>query len=241
MPTMDFEIYLQTEASAEQRRAALVDLAHWEDRAGIAMAVVMPSPTPKPDNDALIETLGGDPRWVPCAQVNPNAPGAVETVRRALTQLGCRMLKVMPHLYNAPPMGAAVRALVDEARAAGAIVNIHSTGNNGDPYEIGVLAHRYPDVTFIMDHMGYRNDGRAAIHAAQDNPNIYLGTTIAAFEPGFVGAAIREVGADRIVFGSNLPACYPDLAVESLRRGNFGAAAEELILGGTLSRLLGIA
>ncbi len=91
-----------------------------------------------------------------------------------------------------------------------------------------------------MDHMGYRNDGRAAILAAQDNPNLYLGATIAAFEPGFVAAAIREVGPERVIFGSNFPACYPDLAVEALRRGNFGREAEELILGGNLARLLDI-
>ncbi len=240
MPTMDFEIYLPSEASARERQDALADLAHWEDKAGIAMAVVMPSPTPAPNNRALIETLAGDPRWVPCAQVNPNAPSAVVDVRHAVTALGCRMLKVMPAIYNAPPLGAAVRALMDLARELGFAVNIHSTGNNGDPLEIGALAHRYPDVPIIMDHMGYRTDGRGALAAAEDNPNIYLGTTIAAFEPAFIGAAIAVVGAERIVFGSNLPNCYPDLAVESIRRGKFGQEAESLILGGNLARMLKI-
>jgi predicted TIM-barrel fold metal-dependent hydrolase len=240
MPTMDFEIYLPSEASAEERRAALADLAHWEDLAGIEMAVVMPAPTPAPNSRAVVETLNGDPRWIPCAQVNPNAPGAADEVRHAVTALGCRMLKVMPALYNAPPLGAAVRALVDIARDAGIVVNVHSTGNHGDPLEIGALARRYPDVPFIMDHMGYRNDGRAAIAAAEDNPNIFLGTTIAAFEPSFVATAIRAVGPERIIFGSNLPACYPDLAMESLRRGHFGAEAESLIFGGNLARMLNI-
>jgi predicted TIM-barrel fold metal-dependent hydrolase len=240
MPTMDFEIYLPSEASAEERQAALADLAHWEDMAGIEMAVVMPSPTTAPNNRALIETLAGDPRWVPCAQVNPNAPGAVDAVRQAVTESGCRMLKVMPALYNAPPLGAAVRALMDLARDLGIPVNIHSTGINGDPLEIGAIAHRYPDVPIIMDHMGYRNDGRAAIAAAEDNPNIFLGTTIAAFEPAFVGTAIAAVGPERIIFGSNLPNCYPDLAMEALRRGNFGQEAETLIFGGNLARMLGM-
>src|SRR5437764_3296580 len=135
MPTIDFEIYLPTQANAEERRAALADLAHWEDLAGIAMAVVMPSPTPAPDNRALLETLGGDPRWVPCAQVNPNAPDAVAAIRWAVAEGGCRMIKVMPALYNAPPMSAAVRALADLAREFGVPLNIHSTGNNGDPLE----------------------------------------------------------------------------------------------------------
>jgi uncharacterized protein len=238
MPTMDFEAYVPSEASAEERRAALANLAHWEDVAGIAMAVVMPSPSPAPNNRALHETLNGDPRWIPCAQVNPNAPGAVDDARHAVTALGCRMLKVMPALYNAPPLGAAVRALMDLARELHIPVNIHSTGINGDPLEIGAIARRYPDVPIIMDHMGYRNDGRAALLAAEDNPNIFLGTTIAAFEPGFVAGAIAAVGAERIIFGSNLPNCYPDLALESLRRGNFGREAEALIFGNNLARLL---
>src|SRR5437879_2146573 len=107
MPTMDFEIYLPTEVDAAERRAVLATLADMEDRAGIEMAVVMPKPTPAPNNHALVETLAGDPRWIPCAQVDPNAPGAVEAVREAITALGCRMIKVMPALYNAPPMSAA--------------------------------------------------------------------------------------------------------------------------------------
>ena len=92
-----------------------------------------------------------------------------------------------------------------------------------------------------MDHMGYRTEGYAAILAAQDNPNLYLGTTIAAVEPSFVATAIEGVGAERIIFGSNYPNIYPDLMVESLRRAKFGQEVEDLILGGNLSRLLGIA
>jgi predicted TIM-barrel fold metal-dependent hydrolase len=239
MPTMDFEAYLPTEVDAETRRTALAELAKWEDRAGIELAVIMPAPTARPDNKALLETLGGDPRWIPCCQVNPQHDDAVAQVRESIAG-GCRMLKLMPAIYNAPPTSAVSRALIDLAQEAGLIVNIHSVGNNSHSLEIGAVAHRYPDVTFIMDHMGYRTEGYMAILAAQDNPNLYLGTTIAAAEPSFVAAAINEVGAERVIFGSNYPNVYPDLMVESLRRANFGAEAEALILGGNLARLLGI-
>lgn len=240
MPTMDFEVYLPTNASPIEREAALAELARWEDAAGIAMAVVMPQPTKRPDNRALVETLRGHDRWIACAQVDPNAPDAVAEARWAITEGGCRMLKIMPALYNAPPMGAAVRALMDVAREAGIAVNIHSGGNHSHPYEIGALARRYADVPIIMDHMGYRYEGTAANVAAQDNPNISLGTTLAAFEPGFIATAIAAVGPERVIFGSNFPAAYPDLAIESLRRGNFGAETEALIFGGNLARLLNI-
>jgi hypothetical protein len=238
MPTMDFEIYLPTNAGAEERRAALADLARWEDLAGIEIAVVMPNPTPRPDNRALVDTLGGDRRWIACAQVNPNDPGAVAEVRQAVTEWGCRMLKIMPAIYNAPPCGPAVRPLMDLARELGIAVNIHSGGNNSNPLEIGALARRYPEVPIVMDHMGYRNEGHHAILAAEDNPNLYLGTTIAAFEPSFIKRAMDAVGPERIIFGSNLPLLYPDLAMEAIRRANFGAAVEALIFGENLARLL---
>jgi predicted TIM-barrel fold metal-dependent hydrolase len=241
MPTMDFEIYLPTNVSAEERRAALADLAYWEDKAGIELAVVMPNPTPRPDNRALVETLGGDRRWIPCAQVNPNDADAVAQVRQAVTEWGCRMLKLMPAIYNAPPTGAATRALLELARELGIAVNIHSGGNNSSPLEIGAAARRFPEVPIIMDHMGYRNEAHHAIIAAEDNANIYLGTTIASFEPSHIDRAIKAVGVERVIFGSNLPILYPDLAMEAIRRAKFGREAEELIFGGNLARVLGIA
>ena len=77
------------------------------------------------------------------------------------------------------------------------------------PEFIGTLAKRHPNVTIIMDHMGYREWIGHAVQAAVENPQIYLGTTlIAAAEPISVKGVLREdeqVGADRIVFGSNAP------------------------------------
>lgn len=240
MPTMDFEVYLPTDLDAAGRAAALAELARWEDRAGIELAVVMPAPIARPDNRALLETLAGDPRWIPCCQVNPQHDDAVAQVREAVAG-GCRMLKLMPAIYNTPPTGPHARALVDVAAGAGLIVNVHSGGNNSDPLEIGALARRYPETTFIMDHMGHRYAGREALLAAEDNTNLYLGATIAAIEPSFVAAAIERVGAERVIFGSNYPNVYPDLVVEALRRAKFPPEVEALLLGGNLARLLGIA
>jgi predicted TIM-barrel fold metal-dependent hydrolase len=239
---MDFEVYLPTDVGADERRAALAELARWEDQAGIELAVVMPKPIRQPNNRALAETLAGDRRWIPCCQVNPqDGAAAVAEVRQSATEFGCRMLKLMPAIYNAPPTAPESIALVDVAREHGLLINVHSGGNNSHPLEIGALARRYPDATFIMDHMGYRNDGEAALLAAEDNPNLYLGATIAAVEPSFVANAIKRVGAERVIFGSNAPNVYPDLAAEALRRAKLGAEVEELVLGGNLSRLLGIA
>ena len=120
------------------------------------------------------------------------------------------------------------------------MVNIHSGSEISHPLAIGALARRFPEVTVLMDHMGYREWTSDAIEAARDNPNLYLGTTIAAFEPTVIERAVRELGPERVVYGSNWPNCYSDLAVEAIRRQKLGAEAEALVLGGNLARILGI-
>jgi predicted TIM-barrel fold metal-dependent hydrolase len=241
VPTMDFETYVPSNAPAAERSAALAAILQNEDTAGIEYAVVMPNPTPHPDNRALYETVHGERRVIACCQVNPSDADALPTVETAVTQWGMRMLKIMPALYHLNLTGPRALGLMAKARDLGILVNIHSGGDLSHPLKIGALCHRYPEVPVIMDHMGYREWSHDAIIAAEDNPNLYLGTTIASFEPSFVSHAIKALGPERVIFGSNLPVCYADLAVEALRREKLGRPVEELLLGGNLARLLGMA
>src|SRR5438270_3400433 len=242
MPTMYFEVYLDTNGSAPQRAAALSELFANEDAAGIEYAVVMPTPVPKPDNRALYETAGQQRRAILCCQVNPNdGEPAFAEIRQSATELGMRVLKIMPAIYSVRMTSPLATALMTTARELGLVVNIHSGSEISHPLAIGAVCRRFPDVTVLMDHMGYREWTADAIEAARDNPNLYLGTTIASFEPITIANAVRELGPERIVYGSNWPNLFSDLAVEALRRQRLGREAEELILGGNLARILGIA
>jgi predicted TIM-barrel fold metal-dependent hydrolase len=238
MPTMDFEVYLNTNAPAPERQSALTELFQNEDAAGIEYAVVMPSPTRKPDNRALYETAGAERRAILCCQVNPNdGEAALSEIRQSATEWGMRVLKIMPAIYQVHLTGPLASTLMATARELGLVVNIHSGSEISHPLGIGALCRRFPEVTVLMDHMGYREWTSDAIEAARDNPNLYLGTTIAAFEPSTIERAIRELGPERVVYGSNWPNLYSDLAVEAIRRARFGQAVEELILGGNLARI----
>jgi predicted TIM-barrel fold metal-dependent hydrolase len=237
---MDFEAYLNTNAPAPERETALAELFSNEDAAGIEYAVVMPSPTPRPDNRALFETASSNRRAVLCCQVNPNDSDALPQIKQAATEWGMRVLKIMPAIYHVRMTGPQATTLMTTAREHGLVVNIHSGSEISHPLAIGAVCRRFPDVTVLMDHMGYREWTADAIEAARDNPNLYLGTTIASFEPITIAHAVRELGPERIVYGSNWPNLYSDLAVEAIRRQRLGQEAEELILGGNLARILGI-
>lgn len=241
MPTMDFEVYLNTNAPAADRASALADLFANEDAAGVEYAVVMPMPTPKPDNHALYETAHDQRRAILCCQVNPNeGEAALREIEQSATSWGMNVLKIMPAIYQLRLTGPIAHALMTKARDLKIVVNIHSGSEISHPLQIGALCRRFPEVTVLMDHMGYREWLSDAIEAARDNPNLYLGTTIASFEPTTIARAIAELGPERVVYGSNWPNLYSDLAVDAIKRQRLGKEAEALVLGGNLARILGM-
>ena len=232
---MDFEIYLAPGYSPE-------DILALEDRAGIDMAVVMPNIEEKCDNEGLAKAIKGCDRLIGCVCVNPNyGTEAVEELERAVTEWGLRGLKLMAARQRYFVGSAVVNAVMDKARELGIPTTIHSGRSPCHPDDIARVAKDYPEVPIIMDHMGYPGATRAALDAARDCPNISLGTTRIGFEPAQVGAAVEAVGPERIVFGSNGPSIWPDLALESIHRLGLGDEAEALIFGENLARIYGIA
>src|SRR5579859_606750 len=137
MPTIDFEAYLDTNAPAAERERALEELLDNESAAGIECAVVMPSPTPKPDNAALFATAHANKRAILCCQVNPNfGDVAFEEIRRARSEFGMRILKIMPAIYQVHLTGPLARRLMDTARELEMVVNIHSGSEISHPLAI---------------------------------------------------------------------------------------------------------
>lgn len=209
-----------------------------ERAAGVGALIWMPQPKLRPENEAMARALVGFPereRFTLTCSVNPQfGVQAVVELERCATQWGMKGLKLMPTLHGYSLTSPTVQALMEKARELKLVVNIHSGSFNCHPLQIAALARRYPEVPFVMDHMGYRYDCADALTAARECPNIYLGTALVSpAEPILVKRAAQQVGAERVVFGSNAPGSYIDLSIEGIRRQSLGPAAEEMILGGT--------
>ncbi len=71
------------------------------------------------------------------------------------------------------------------------------------PAELAALAGRFPDQKFICAHAG--GEWEKGIRAVRDVPNILVETSGFDATAGFIEMAVRELGADRIIFGSHLP------------------------------------
>lgn len=211
------------------------------DEANVTTALLFPEPKPlATDNEGMYAQIKSDPRFVGIASINPHlgAEGAA-LLRRALSEWGFRGLKLMPVHYAFRAASGAADHLLQAAREYGVPVTIHSGNFFCHPLEIAQMARRFPEVSFIMDHMGYRYYVLEAILAAEQHANIYLATT-AVFEPHFIADAVARIGAERVVFGSNAPMVLPRLQLEVIRALRLPAADEALIMGGNAARLYGL-
>lgn len=114
-----------------------------------------------------------------------------------------------------------------------------SSGNGpGDstPLDLVELAKRHPQAQFICGHTG--GNWELGIRAIRDTKNICAG--IAGSDPtsGFTEMAVRELGAERVVYGSDVGGRSFASQIAKVVGAEVPDSAKELILGGNLRRLL---
>ncbi len=104
-----------------------------------------------------------------------------------------------------------------------------------------LLATEYPDVRFIIPHLGSFADDWEAQLAFLDplarHPNIFTDTSgVRRFD--LLEEAVRRAGARKILFGSDGPWLHPGVELTKVRALRLPPEDERLVLGGNLLRLI---
>jgi predicted TIM-barrel fold metal-dependent hydrolase len=108
--------------------------------------------------------------------------------------------------------------------------------NESSPAEIADLARRHPNTTIVMAHLaGVRWRG---IQDVKDCPNVLVDTSGGVQEAGLVEYAVRELGPERVVYGSDWP--LRSFAVQKVRVTGSAITQEQmdLILYKNAARIL---
>lgn len=84
-------------------------------------------------------------------------------------------------------------------------------------YDMGPVVAAHPDITFVAAHPGDKDRVPEHLEQIQKHDNLYLdlsGTGM--FRLGLVKHLVHEVGADRILFGTDYPICNPRMYVQAV-------------------------
>jgi predicted TIM-barrel fold metal-dependent hydrolase len=104
------------------------------------------------------------------------------------------------------------------------------------PLDLAELAKRHPDARLICGHTG--GDWELGIRAIRASPNVVAET--AGFDPtaGMVEMAVRELGPERVLFGSDAGGRSFASQLAKVQGADVPDSARRLILGENLRRLL---
>ena len=111
----------------------------------------------------------------------------------------------------------------------------------GEVSVVELLATEYPDVTFIIPHLGSFADDWRAQYALIDHlvrrPNVYTDTSgIRRFD--ILEEAVRRASAKKVLFGTDGPWLHPQVELEKVYALHLSESDEALILGGNFLRLI---
>lgn len=206
--------------------------------AGIARTVVFPPfhSDYEVANRELAKIVAGNPaRLIGFAMVHPRRDqGRVYgMVEKAVRRYGFRGLKVHQH------DGRITREICEAARAFGVPILYDVMG---EIVTVDVVAREFPDVDFIIPHLGsFGDDYRAQvglIDVLVRFPNVHTDTAgVRRFD--LLAEAIRRAGPDKVLFGSDGPFLHPGVELAKIPALALGPAAEHKVLAGNLIRLLG--
>jgi len=133
--------------------------------------------------------------------------------------------------------------IVDRATELKAVIFQHTwiktTGNlpgESTPMELAELAGRHPSAQLICGHTG--GDWEQGIRAVRSRPNIAV--DLAGGDPvaGITEMAVRELGAERVLYGSDAAGRSFASQLAKVRGANLPDPAKRLILAENLKRML---
>jgi hypothetical protein len=153
------------------------------------------------DNRALSRLPLSDAGLYPLVWVRPEQTNVAEVGDRLSN--GFCGIKLHPTVDDYPADTPSLDPYMKEALKSGRPVACHAAPGTADPDHIRALAERFPEVPVILYHtyLGPDEGRRRAVRHAKEVPNLYLETSWCRSD--IVLELIDEVGADRVLFGSD--------------------------------------
>jgi uncharacterized protein len=241
---IDFHAHLWSRDDAEEV------IARECQRHGVDKACISALESPIPDldevkalNDRVYKAAREYPGfYLPFAYVNPlHGRAAMDELNRGVDE-GAVGLKLWISCYANHP---SVFPVVERALELDWPVLQHAWHKaigqyegESDPVHVAELSRRYPELKLVMAHFG--GDGRYGLRAVRDCPGVIGDTSGSMTDNGLVETWVRECGAERLIWGTDMPGADLLLTLSKVRDADLTEAEKALVLGGNAARLLGL-
>jgi uncharacterized protein len=174
-------------------------------------------------------------------------PRRTETYAQAEELLGqphCVGIKIHPEEHGYPIREHA-QAIFEFAARHRAVVLAHTSEQKSLAADCVVWLNEFPEARLILAHIGHGWDGdlthqvRAIQHSRHGN--VFADTSSSkSITPGLIEWAVREVGADRVLFGTDTPLYHTGMQRARIDYADLGDDVKRAILRDNAVRLFGL-
>jgi predicted TIM-barrel fold metal-dependent hydrolase len=116
--------------------------------------------------------------------------------------------------------------------------NIKDRKHQSDPADTCLFARRNPGVKIIMAHL--TGIGFRGVLEAKGLPNVWVDTSGGYPEEGLIEFAAEHLGADHVLYGSDLPIRENSVTIRRILGAKISAADKQRMLFGNTARLLNL-
>jgi len=178
------------------------------------------------------------------AILNPTFPRSFDDVAELLEHPKCLGIKIHPrmHQYEISEYGQAVFEFAADRQT---VVLSHSGGPGCLPCQFIPFMNAIPEAKLILAHLGHDElNGTIvlqtdAIKQAQSG-NVYTDTSSSSsIYSGLIEYAVNEIGADRILFGTDSPSYFSAAQKRRIELAEIDQAAKQAILWENAQNLFG--
>ncbi|MDR1466896.1 MAG: amidohydrolase family protein [Oscillospiraceae bacterium] len=199
-------------------------IINYMNRAGIDRSIIFDwSGALKNDyvtsNEKVMEISQYSDRFIGFGVPSPKDPNVVDM----LDKLNVRGLKVNPGLQIFYPNSPEFLKVCERVNKYKLPILIHTGPESAGrlkydlPLLIDDIAMEYPDLKIIFAHVGVRGfTSDQAIMIAEKNANVYVETSWA--DENLIKRAIRCLGADKVIFGSDFPSRNPITELKKIQK-----------------------
>jgi predicted TIM-barrel fold metal-dependent hydrolase len=232
------------ESSAEDLKEAMEDA-----RIDYAMVIAYP---PLIDNDFIMDICQKNPKLLPVVNISKGTARPGQILKRYVGK-GAKALKLHPASDGEGVDSPRYRALIRSASDLGLPIILH-TGclhsklfykdpSQGHAERFTPWFETYPDTQFVLAHMNF-HEPNIALDICEEYRNVWVDTS---WQPAeVIGEAVRRIGPERILFGSDWPFVGNNIAVgrdrvrDCVNTGMLNQDQAKLILGENAVKLLGL-
>lgn len=221
-------------------------------RANIRLTIASPleSLLPRGKADAVIgnrnaaSIVAATPGLLQYVVIDPRRTETYQQAEEMLRLPTCVGIKIHPeeHVYPIQDYGAAIFEFAARHRA---VVLSHSSEKNSLAAELVKFANQFPEMKLILAHIGcgWDNDYTHQVRAIQQSRhgNVFADTSSSrSITPNLIEWAVREVGAERVLFGTDTPLYHTSMQRIRIDHADLTDREKRLILCENAERLFSI-